>query len=67
MKTAQLPDKDLPNRFQRPLGGADLWPACGRDARAPRQAIAILHTIAEKPLRGAPCNALQRFLKRGLG
>ena len=58
-------------------------PARNRDACAPRQASAILRAIGtpvlpgrpslsctqslEKPLHGAPCDALQRFPIRGLG
>ena len=45
-------------------------PAAKRDARAPRRQTfvsAAIMQLPEKPLHGAPCNALQRFLKRGLG
>ena len=51
----QSPDKDRPARRRRPPGTRALRPACGRDARAPRQQAIVSPATMQPPEK--PCTA----------
>ena len=66
----QFPDKDRLARCRRPLGTRASGLHAGGTSALPRhQTVAVLQPRNrwKNPLHSAPCNALRRFLKRGLG
>ena len=65
-KAPKSPDKGRPDHCQRPLGARASGPhAGGTPALLSRTSPSCTQSL-EKPLHGAPFNALQRFVKRDL-
>ena len=62
MSSPQSPDKGHPARCQRSLGVRASGPPAGGTPALPGRPLPSCAQSLEKPLHGAPFNALQRFL-----